>query len=210
MMMRLPPMRLLVLIAAASLAAPAHAELSEVQAHLRAVRTMTADFVQTAQGGQSLRGRMTLARPGKVRFQYDDPKTLVVGDGKSLALIDYRVNQVSRWPIRNTPLGVLLDPDVGDLARYARELTTAEGGVPGLVTVQAKDPKHREYGVTTLYFRREAGAPGGLSLQGWRVLDAQGRTTQVQLSTVRFNAPVEPSAFTFRDPRPRMNARPRG
>lgn len=197
------------LVSLVSLAAPAHAALSDVAAHLKGVTTMTADFVQTAQGGGSASGKMTLQRPGKVRFQYDDSKLLVVADGKALNMIDYQVAQVSRWPIRGTPLAVLLDP-TADLSRYARELTPAEGGVPGMVTVEAKDPRHREYGVTTLYFRKDAGAPGGLSLQGWRVLDAQGRTTQVQLSRVRFNSPVAPSAFTFRDPRRGAQSGPRG
>lgn len=171
---------------------------------------MTADFVQTAQGSAGvMKGRMILSRPGRVRFQYEQSQMLVVADGKALNLIDYKVGQLSRWPIRNTPLAVLLDPEA-DLSRYARELGPAEGGVPGMLTVEAKDPRHREYGVTTLYFRREAGAPGGLSIQGWQVLDAQGRTTQVQLSNVRFNVPVEASAFTFKDPRSSARVGPRG
>ncbi len=197
------------LAALLAFAGPAHAALSDVAAHLKGVTTMTADFAQTAQGGGSASGKMTLQRPGKVRFQYDNSKLLVVADGKALNMIDYQVGQLSRWPIRGTPLAVLLDP-TADLSRYARALTPAEGGVPGMVTVEAKDPKHREYGVTTLYFRKDAGAPGGLSLQGWRVLDAQGRTTQVQLSKMRFNVPVAASAFTFRDPRKGAQAGPRG
>lgn len=197
------------LAALIAFAAPAQAALSDVSAHLKGVTTMTADFVQTAQGGGEARGRMILQRPGKVRFQYDNAKLLIVADGKALNMIDYQVSQLSRWPIRNTPLAVLLDP-TADLSRYARELTPAQGGAAGLVTVEAKDPKHREYGVTTLYFRKIASAPGGLSLQGWRVLDAQGRTTQVQLSNVRFNVPVDKAAFTYRDPRKAGQAGPRG
>ena len=201
--------QLLPLAALAAFAAPAQAALSDVSAHLKAVRTMTADFVQTGQGGGSAAGKMILQRPGKVRFQYDSAPMLIVADGKALNLIDYKVNQLSRWPIRNTPLAVLLDPEA-DLSRYARELAPSEGGLPGMVTVEAKDPKHREYGVTTLYFRKDAGAPGGLTLQGWKVLDAQGRITQVQLSHVRFNVPVAADAFAYKDPRGSARAGPRG
>ena len=193
----------------AALSSPAAAALTDVAAHLAAVSTMTADFVQTAQGGGAATGRMILQRPGKVRFTYDNSKLLIVGDGRALNLIDYQVNQLTRYPIRNTPLGVLLDP-TADLGRYARELTPAECGVPGMVTVEAKDPKHREYGVTTLYFRHQPGAPSGLALQGWRVLDAQGRTTQVQLSNIRFNVAIDKAAFTFVDPRRGMRGGPRG
>lgn len=202
------PLMSLALVSAVVAAAPAQAALSDVAAHLRALDTMQADFTQTAANGATLRGKMILARPGRIRFQYDKSPLLVVADGRALNMIDYKVAQVSRWPIRNTPLAVLLDPNV-NLAKYARELTPAEGGVPGMVTVEAKDPKHREYGTITLYFARGAG-PAGLKLQGWRVLDAQGNVTQVQLANIRFNAPVQKSAFTFKDPRARMQPGAKG
>ena len=50
---------------------------------------------------------------------------LIVGDGKALTLIDYEVRQVQRWPIGNSPLAVLLDPNQ-DLVphRQGRPATT--------------------------------------------------------------------------------------
>ena len=56
--------------------------LSSVQAHLKASDTMTADFVQTDRNGQRLSGKLTLKRPGKIRFQYQKGvPMLIVGDG---------------------------------------------------------------------------------------------------------------------------------
>lgn len=179
-------------------ATPAAASLPEVVAHLKATRTFTADFTQTAASGAMLTGRVTLARPGRVRFQYDRAPILVVADGRALNLIDYQVSQVSSWPIRGTPLAVLLDADL-DLARFARVTRDDARGV----TIEAQDAKHPEYGVTTLSFARDRAAPAGLRLTGWRVLDAQGATTRVTLDNLRFNAAVDPKTFKFRDPRPR-------
>lgn len=185
--------------AAFSLAVPAGASIPEVSAHLAATRTMTADFRQTAESGAIATGRLTLARPGKVRFQYQkDVPLLVVADGRNLTMIDYQVSQVSRYPIRQTPLSVLLDANA-DLGRYARVLSST----PKLLTVEAKDTKHPEYGVITIFFERDKAAPGGLELKGWRVLDAQGNTTRVDLSNIAFNVPVADNAFRYRDPRPR-------
>lgn len=190
------------------LGTPARASLAQVATHLKATQTMTADFTQTAANGAVARGKLILARPGRVRFQYE-PRVplLVVADGRSLAMIDYEVAQVSKWPIRNSPLAVLLDPNV-DLAKYARELTPSAGGAPGVIAIEAKDRKHPEYGTITLYFTADPRAPGGLSLSAWRVLDGQGNTTQVQLSNIRFNVPVDAASFTYRDPRRR--GRPAG
>ena len=89
---------------------------------------MTAAFTQTAANGAMLTGKLLLARPGKIRFQYDKAPLLVVADGKRLSVVDYEVAQVSQWPIKSTPLGVLLDGDA-DLASIAacqrRRSTTA-------------------------------------------------------------------------------------
>lgn len=190
--------------------APAQASLPQVATHLRSLNTMTADFTQTAASGAVARGKLTLARPGRVRFQYEPSvPLLIVADGKSLAMIDYEVAQVSKWPIRGTPLSVLLDPNV-DVSKYGRVLDPGKGGLPGFVTVEAKDKKHPEYGTITMYFAPDAQAPGGLTLAAWRVLDAQGNITQVQLSNPRYNVAVDKSAFTYRDPRQRVRPRGRG
>lgn len=187
--------------AAVMLTAPAAAQtgdLAAVQAHLRSVTTMTADFVQTDRTGKRLAGQLTLKRPGKVRFQYQQGvPILIVADGRALVFIDYSVRQVQRYPIGNSPLGVLLDP-AKDLSRIAHVLTTAD---PRAVLVEARDPKRPEYGTITLAFSREAQAPGGLQLQGWVSLDAQNNRTSIRLANQRFNGPVADSAFAWRDPR---------
>jgi outer membrane lipoprotein-sorting protein len=174
-------------------------DLTAVSAHLKAVQTMTADFAQTDRAGKVLTGKLTLKRPGKIRFQYQEGvPILIVGDGKSLTFIDYSVKQVSRWPIGNSPLGVLLDPSK-DLTRFARII---DSGDPRLVLAEARDPRHPEYGAITLAFAREVGAPAGLRLQGWVALDAQNNRTSVRLTNQRFNAPISDGAFAWRDPRP--------
>src|SRR5438874_1603345 len=68
-------------IAAAIVAAPASAAtggLAQVQAHLRAVSTMTANFAQTDRTGRTLTGTITLKQPGKVRFQYQKGVSLLI------------------------------------------------------------------------------------------------------------------------------------
>lgn len=196
--------------ALAFVAAPAPSALSDVSAHLAGAKTMTADFVQTSAGGAVTRGTLALSRPGRVRFEYESSvPILIVADGRTLTLIDYEVAQVSKWPLRGTPLAVLLDPTIS-LDGFARELGPADGGLPGFVTVQTRDRKHPEYGVLTLYFTRDGRAPGGLTLSAWRAQDAQGTMTQVQLSRVQYNVPISKVKFTYRDPRARGRAPGKG
>lgn len=178
---------------------PQLADLAAVQSHLRAVTTMTADFAQTDRSGKTLTGQLKLKRPGKIRFQYQPGvPILVIADGNSLWFLDYQVGQKQRWPIGNSPLGVLLDPSK-DLTRFARVVSV---GDPRIVFVEARDPRRPEYGTLTLAFAREEGAPAGLRLQGWIALDGQNNRTTVRLSNQRFNVTVGDEAFRWRDPTP--------
>ncbi len=186
------------MLAVPVIAAPTPApELAQVQQHLRATTTMTANFTQTDRAGKVLTGTMTLKQPGKIRFQYEKGvPILIVSDGKSLWFIDYSVKQKSRWPIANSPLGVLLDPSK-DITRFATLQPTANASV---ISVEARDPKHPEYGRITLVFAKQASAPGGLMLQGWVALDSQNNRTAIRLSNQRFGAPVSDGTFRWRDP----------
>lgn len=198
-------------VGAIAVPAPAVAQqrtgtLAQVQQHLRGVNTMVADFAQTDRNGRTLNGTMTLKRPGRIRFQYErGVPQLIVADGRSLYFIDYQVAQVQRWPIGNSPLSVLLDPN-RDIARFARILPTNGRDT---ISVEVHDPAHPEYGRITMVFQRSQGAPGGLVLQGWVALDSQNNRTTVRLSNQRINQPVADSAFRWRDPRPQRPGGPR-
>lgn len=175
--------------------------LDQAVAALRGISTMRADFVQTDRNGQSVRGVMTLKRPGKIRFEYQKGVNyLVVGNGKSLTFVDYDVQQVQRWPIKNSPLGALLDP-ARDVSRYGTLRPTAN---PDVISIEVRDRSHPEYGVMTLIFVREPSAPGGLELSHWVALDSQNKMTTVQLSNQRYGVSVPDSTFTYNDPRPRV------
>mgnify|MGYP003131297137 CR=1 FL=1 len=185
-------------LTALMLAVPASATLPELTRHLEETRTMTANFTQVAASGATTKGRVYLARPGKIRFQYEKGiPLLVVADGKSVNVIDYEVKQVQRYPIKSTPLSVLLDPEA-DLAKFAR----VKSSTANALVVEARDREHPEYGVITIYFERDSAAPADLALSGWNVIDAQGNTTRVALSDVEFNGGVPKNAFRFNDPRP--------
>ena len=192
------------LAAGFAIGAPAIAQsastLSSVQSHLKATSSMTADFVQTDRNGQRLSGKLTLKRPGKIRFQYQkDVPLLIVGDGSRLTMIDYQVKQVQSWPVKNSPLGALLDPE-RDLSKYAKVIPT---GSDEVLSVEVKDPKRPEYGTITMVFIRDGSAPAGLRLRGWVALDSQNNRTRIDLSNQRFNVAVADSAFKWTDPRPR-------
>lgn len=174
-------------------------QLTEAVAALRGISTMRANFTQTDRNGQSMNGVITLQRPGKIRFQYAPGiPLLVVSDGSALTMVDYEVKQVQRWPIRNSPLGVLLDP-TRDVSRYGKLQATNDRNV---IAVEVRDRSHPEFGVITLIFVRKASAPGGLELTSWVALDSQNKRTTVRLSGHQYGVAIPANAFRYNDPRP--------
>lgn len=193
------PLALLVPATAPVAAQQAAGTLAQAQTHLRGVDTMTANFTQTDRAGKVLTGVLTLKKPGKIRFQYEKGvPILVVSNGQTLTFIDYSVRQVQPWPIGNSPLSVLLDPNK-DMSKIAKVVPS---GDPRILLVEAHDPKHPEYGRITLAFAKNASAPGGLMLQGWVALDSQNSRTTIRLTNQKFNMPVNDRTFRYNDPRP--------
>lgn len=175
-------------------------DLLRVQRHLEAMSSLTANFTQTDRRGQVQSGTLTLKQPGRIRFQYAQGNPmLIVSDGRSLNMIDYEVRQVQRWPIRNSPLAVLIDPGA-NLMRYAQLNDT---GNANTISVQVRDPRRPEYGMITLIFERDAAAPAGLRLYSWVALDSQNNRTLIRLTNHRYNVPVADSVFRWNDPRTR-------
>lgn len=170
--------------------------LARIEKSLNAIRSMKATFVQRAPDGSVVEGTVYLERPGKLRFDYgEDAPFLLVSNGKLLTFVDYEVNQVSRWPIKKTPLGILVDDEikfdskieVPNIIRFA-----------GLVKVPVIDPKRQEYGYIILIFEEST-----MELRAWESVDAQGYTTRVALINPEYNIKIDKKQFTFKDPRPR-------
>lgn len=190
------PIGAMALVPAAAVAQAA-GPLAQVSNHLRTVDTMVADFAQTDRRGQTMTGVLTLKRPGKIRFQYQKGiPLLIVGDGKALTMIDYEVKQVSRWPIGNSPLSVLLNPNK-DLSSVAKVVQNDAQ----VLVIEARDRRRPEFGTITIAFTKSPGSPGGLMMRGWTTIDAQNNRTTVRLSNQRFNVAVAESAFRWVDPR---------
>ena len=174
--------------------------LRQVESHLAATQSMTANFVQTDARNRSLRGTLQLKRPGKIRFAYGGgANMLLVGNGKTLSFIDYDVGQKSSWNISNSPLSVLLAPKP-DLNRIARVLPSQD---PRVLLVRARDARRPEFGTIILAFVKSPSGPGGLLLEGWTTIDAQNKRTTIKLDAQRYNVAVPETAFAYAEPKRR-------
>ena len=185
-------------MAAPSVAQNEQNKLTNVVAHMQAVKTMSATFTQTDRNGQVLTGKLLLKRPGHVRFEYQkDVPLLIVADGKSLTMIDYGVRQVQRWPIGNSPLSALLNPGQ-DLSRFGKMIPTLNDSV---ISIEVRDKKRPEYGTMNLVFVKDANAPSGYALNGWVALDSKNNRSSIRLTNVKYNSAIADLSFRWKDPR---------
>jgi outer membrane lipoprotein-sorting protein len=162
------------------------AGLATANRALNAVQRLQGRFVQSSPGGASASGMFYLQRPGRLRFEYDPPATLlIVSDGNVVALRDRELRTTERTPLRSTPLNIILGAQI-DLERDARILRVSRAG-PWLM-ITARDRSGQTDGQITLHFHGE-----NAELRSWDVIDATGARTRVTLSDV-----TQPTSFDRR------------
>ena len=188
--------RLAAVALAAILAAPvlAHADpqddalTSRAAAYLDGLTSVKGTFQQTDQKGVTVTGTFYLARPGRARFQYDEPSGLLItSDGKTVVLSDSHLKTLQRFPLSSTPLALFLADHIRlDKGAKVTRVDRSAGGF----SVTARDGRSLTQGQITLYFDDQP-----IRLSGWAVVDAQGRTTRVALGPLS-PSDASPDLFT--------------
>jgi outer membrane lipoprotein-sorting protein len=166
------------------------ATLADISAKLSGIKTMNGEFVQFDPNGQQRQGRFFIARPGRVRFQYDPPTTVsVIADGKSVLVFDKKLQTYDIWPLSQTPLRLLLDSGL-DLATSDR--VTKVAVADDLVEVELQDETKFSSGTLNLVFDRASS-----ELRQWTVTDQQGLQTMVALYNVETGNQLGSDLFTI-------------
>ena len=82
--------------------------IARVENYLNSITTLRASFLQVAPDGAVSEGMLYLARPGRLRIEYDPPATvLMVGNGSRIVYYDRKLGQVSELPL-TSPLAQIL------------------------------------------------------------------------------------------------------
>ena len=166
--------------------------LKELSASMENVKTASGRFEQFSPDFTTTSGTFALSRPGKVRFDYDDPSPLlIVSNGTTVAMQDSELETTDRVPLGSTPLALLLD-DKLDFATEAEIVDVSTQG--GNAEVTLRDPDGEMDGTLTLLFSGPEH-----TLIGWRTLDSAGNLTQVALHDVVTGKKLNPRLFIVKD-----------
>lgn len=161
---------------AAALTAEERATVFKASTYINAIQAMQGRFTQIGPDGRRVVGNYYIERPGKVRFDYDEPSDLrVIADGRIVAVRDTSNGKQEIYPLDRTPLRFLVNQvdlvnDVQVLGVYAD---------PGRTTLVVADPKSGD-GRLSLTFDGP-----DFTLKQWTVTDAQGLDTTVVLDSMQ-------------------------
>jgi outer membrane lipoprotein-sorting protein len=174
----------------AALTAQDTLELQRIAAYLNGIRTMTARFQQTANNGGGSTGQLWVARPGRMRFEYDPPNPItLLADATNVYYWDKQLNQVSKYELRSTPAWFFLRDPISFGADVVVTRFERAGNMVRVTVVESAQP---DSGSLTLVLNENP-----LALRQWIVVDQQRKTTSVTLSGLQFGMALDPKLFQY-------------
>ena len=175
------------LLASAQAAVPPAAQ--KIADHFSSVKSMSGEFVQFGPNNQQTGGKFFLERPGKIRFNYDGKSNFrVISDGKSVVILNKRLNTSDLYPLSKTPLKLLLDTKI-DLSGGRVKSIKEESD---LTTIQLADKSVFGNSKITMMFD-----PKSYDLRQWTITDAQGKDTTVMIYNTKEGVSFPPDTFAI-------------
>ena len=169
-------------------------DLRAIEKYLNAITTLDARFLQVTSLGDFAEGRLSMSRPGRLRIDYDDPNpVLIVANHGTIKYVDRELDQVSYFPLDETPAGLLLSERVRLLSDDI--LITAIERNAAAIRVSLRRAEDPRQGEITLSFSTKP-----LKLMKWDVVDARGLLTAVALQGARFGLPLKDDLFDYDAP----------
>lgn len=171
---------------------PVNRDLTRIENYLNGLTTVSARILQAGPDGSVAEGDFYLARPGRLRIQYDPPSPLlIVADGTWLNYYDAQLKQAERMRIESTPASVVVRPHIrfGDginVTEYKRKDET--------IRVTLENAREPGSGSLTLVF-----SDSPLLLRQWVVIDPDGRETKVTFTQFENGVKLDERFFEFKN-----------
>jgi outer membrane lipoprotein-sorting protein len=163
--------------------------VDRVSAYLSGLRNLVGDFVQVGPDGGKTEGQLFMQKPGRVRFEYNDPSPIqLIADGQSLVVRDRKLATQDLYPLGQTPLRFLLADKV-DLLRDTNVVGVYSDDVFVTVVIEEKQTLGGKHRVMLMFGSQD------LALRQWTVTDPQGFDTTVALYNLNTTKRPDPSLF---------------
>lgn len=161
--------------------------VKQIADHFVKVPTMAGEFIQFDPNGRQTGGKFFIQRPGKIRFNYQEPTPLrIISNGKTVAVNNRKLKTWSFYPLKKTPLSLVLGDKLAIDIENVREVRNDTD----LTTLVLGDDKIFGDSEITMMFD-----PRTHDLRQWVIRDAQGKETTVMIFNVQKNVEIPASYF---------------
>jgi outer membrane lipoprotein-sorting protein len=173
--------------------------VKELSNHFASVPTMTGEFIQFGPNGEQTGGQFFIQRPGKLRFNYEDPSPLMlVSNGETIGVRNKKLKTWQYMPLDKNPLSILLADQISLDNQSIRSVETN----PDVTRVVMGDKSIFGESEITLLFD-----PQSYDLRQWTIKDNQGKETSVMIFNVQKNVAISQKMFELRKKRPKNQSR---
>ena len=163
------------------------AAAQKIADHFSSVKTMLGEFVQFGPRGEQTGGKFYIERPGKLRFNFEDPSPLrVISDGKNVVVGNIKLKTWDLYPLSKTPLTLLLADRIdlsNDAVRGVKEESDLTTIVLGNKTI---------FGDSTITMMFD---PKTYDLRQWTITDLQNKETSVMIYNVKNGTQFDSKVF---------------
>lgn len=165
------------------------AAAQKIADHFSSVKTMMGEFVQFGPRGEQTGGKFFIERPGKLRFNFEDPSPLrVIADGKNVVVGNIKLKTWDLYPLSKTPLTLLLADRIdlsNDAVRSVQEESDLTTIVLGNKTI---------FGDSTITMMFDSKT---YDLRQWTITDNQGKDTSVMIYNVKSGVGFDEKVFAI-------------
>jgi outer membrane lipoprotein-sorting protein len=150
---------------------------------------LSGNFVQVGPDGGRTKGQFFISKPGKVRFEYDNPSPIeLIADGQSVVVRDRNLATQDVYPLSQTPLRFLLADHV-DLMKDTNLVAVYADDVFITVVVEEKTALIGTSRLMIMFSAKD------MQLKQWTVTDPQGYDTTVAVYNLDTSKKPDPGMF---------------
>jgi outer membrane lipoprotein-sorting protein len=164
-------------------------QLEKVNGYFNSITNLAGKFVQVGPDGNKTEGNFYMLKPGKVRFEYNDPSPIeLISDGDAVAVRDRKLATQDIYPLSQTPLRFLLS-DKLDLLKDTNVINVYSDELFTTVVIEEKSIVAGTNRLMIMFGAKDH------QLKQWTVTDPQGYDTTVAVSNLDSSKKPDPKLF---------------
>lgn len=165
------------------------AALERVTKFFNSTATLVGKFHQIGPDGSKTEGMFYMQRPGRVRFQYEEPSPIeLIADGSSVAVRNRTLATQDIYPLSQTPLRFLLAEKI-DLLRDSNITAVFQDELFITVVIDEKSQIAGTHRLRMLFGAKDN------QLKQWTITDPQGFDTTVSVYDLDAKTRPDPGLF---------------